>query len=150
MHFQLPNFPCGFEIPDEWLQEAGLRDFVAVTSSFRSTADATLVRIGEIEPPLRRRTTTNDYCGFDRRRMVSVLRGIVASAEIEAVPLVQVPELDDRLVGTPKRYRTYGYRALDGFHRFYASVAAGFELLPALVTTVPELVQFCRDVGWCE
>lgn len=37
-------------------------------------------------------------CGFDRTRMVSVLRGIVTGAEIQAVPLVQIPELDDRLV----------------------------------------------------
>jgi hypothetical protein len=150
MHFQLPNFPCVFEIPDEWLDEAGIRDFSAETAFYRSTADATLVRIDEIEPPMRRRAAPNDHCGFDRGRMVSVLKGILAGAEIEAVPLVLLPELDDRLVRTPYRYRTYSYRIRDGFHRFYASVAAGFEYLPARITTVPVLVQDCQDLGWCE
>jgi hypothetical protein len=150
MHFQLPNFPCGFEIPDEWLDEAGTRGFSAVMASYRSTADAVLVRLDEIEPPLRRRTAPNDHRGFDRRRMVSVLSGFVAGAEIEPVPLVLLPELDDRLVGTPNRYRTYSYRVRDGFHRFYASVAAGFEYLPAMITTMPALVKFCQDAGWCE
>jgi hypothetical protein len=150
MHFQLPNFPCEFEIPDDWLVEAGLRNFTASTPSFCSTTDVTLVPIREIEPPLRLQASPNDFHGFDRRRMISVLQGIVAGAEIEAVPLIQLPELDDRLARTPQRYRTYGYRVQDGFHRFYGSIAAGFECLPALITTVPDLVQFCQTLGWCE
>jgi hypothetical protein len=120
MHFRLPSFPCFFEIPDDWLDEAGMRGFSAVTSSYRST-EAGLVSIEDIEPPRRLRTVPKDYRGFDRARMVSVLKGIVAGAEIEPVPLVSIPELDDRLVGTLYRYRTYSYRIRDGVHRFYAS-----------------------------
>jgi hypothetical protein len=107
MRYQLPNFPCEFEIPDIWLAGAGLNSsFTASAPSFRSTADATLVPLREIEPPLRVHTSPNDRRGFSRERMLSVLKGIATDAEIEAVPLVKLPELDDRLVGTHYRYRT--------------------------------------------
>jgi hypothetical protein len=43
------------------------------------------------------------------------------------VPLL---ELADDPVPSSK---SYAYRPLDGYHRFYASIAAGFEFLPASV-----------------
>jgi hypothetical protein len=151
MRFQLPNFPSEFETPDTWLAEAGLNsNFTASAPSFRTSANATLVPIREIEPPLRVNTSPDDWRGFNCKRMISVLQGIATDAEMEAVPLIKLPELDDRLVSTHYRYRTYSYRVQDGFHRFYGSVAAGFECLPAKITTVPELVQLCRNLGWCE
>ena len=150
MHFRLPNFPCEFDIPDDWLDEAGFRGFKALTPSFTSTAGATLIPIAEVEPPRRLPSYPCDVRGFVRTKMVNVLKEIVGGIEIKPVPLVLLPELDDRLVTTYQRYRTYNYRIQDGFHRFYASVAAGFECLPALITTVPELVKFCQDAGWCE
>jgi hypothetical protein len=147
MRFSLPHFPFEVEIPDTWFTEADLDSFTASAPSFRSTPDATPVPLREIEPPLRARTSPNDWHGFDRKRMISILQGIATDAEIKALPLIALPELDHRLVGTPYRYRTYGYRIQDGFHRFYASVAVGFECLPATITTVPELVQLSRDLG---
>jgi hypothetical protein len=123
MRFQLPTLPCEFEIPDAWLTEAGLNgSFTPSAPSFRSTTDATLVPLREIEPPLRVPTSPNDWRGFNCKRMISVLQGIATDAEIEAVPLIQLPELDVRLVSTRYRYRTYNYRIQDGFHRFYGSV----------------------------
>jgi hypothetical protein len=153
MHFLLPNFPCWFEIPDDWLNEAGFINFSSSRSSFRHMPeDVAMVRLGEIEPPRRVPTSPNDFRGFDRERMVRVLREIATDVEIKAVPLVLLPELDDRLMQAPEYYRcrTYSYRIQDGYHRFYASVAAGFLHLPATVSTVPELVQQCRDLGWCQ
>jgi hypothetical protein len=44
----------------------------------------------------------------------------------------------------------YSYRTRDGFHRFYASVAAGFDYVPTTVTTVPELVECAKSLGWCK
>jgi len=151
MQYALPNFPCQFDIPDDWLDEAGFRGFRTTTPAFRSTVGATLIPLAKIEPPRRLPSYPLDACGFVRAKMVNVLKEIVCDVEIMPVPLVELPELDVRLVGGPSpsyRCRTYDYRTMDGFHRFYASVAAGFEYLPADVTTVPELVQFCRDNGW--
>jgi len=58
--------------------------------------------------------------------MVQVLRGIVADAEMPAVPLQSLAFTDEF------RKPPYSYRLLDGFHRFYASLAVGFECLPGL------------------
>lgn len=146
MLFQLPNFPCSFEIPDDWLQEAGFNGYVATEPSFRSKPGATLVCLAEIEPQLRSPTSPNDFHGFGRQRMVKVLNEIVTGAEIYPVPLVKLPELDDRLVETPYRYRTYDYRIQDGFHRFYASVAAGFEYVPAIMR-VPGKIRYSLVTG---
>jgi hypothetical protein len=152
MKFPLPNFPREFEIPDEWLDEAGFRGFKASTPSFRTTADAMLIPVAEIEPPRRLPSSPLDRHGFVRAKMINVLGEIVTDVEIKPVPTVLLPELDDRLVRAPASYRcrTYSYRTQDGFHRFYSSVAAEFEYLPATITTVAELVQSCRDLGWCE
>ena len=70
------------------------------------------VRIDAIEPP------PMDYEGLDRVRMVKVLHAIVSRT---ALPPVEVEEL----VGD------YHYRLHHGAHRFFASVAVGFTLIPA-------------------
>lgn len=149
MRYPMPNFPCDFEIPDDWLAEAGMDTFTPTATAYRSTADAVLVPLHKIEPPNRVKTCLNHWRGFDRTRMISVMKGIATGAEIEAIPVVQLPEIDNRLVPTPLRYHTYCYRVRDGFHRFYASVAAGFENVPATIMTVPELVELAKNLGWC-
>jgi hypothetical protein len=151
MRFSLPRFPCDFEIPDDWLDAASFRNFTASTPSFRSTPDAVFIPIAEVEPPSRFTTSPNSWRGFDRDRMVRALDAVVTGAELPPIPVVLLPELDDRLATTPAYYRCrfYNYRTRDGYHRFYASVAAGFEFLPAEVSEVSDLVKFCRDVGWC-
>ena len=45
--------------------------------------------------------------------------GFVAGDEIEAVPAMELPLYE--FCGAP-----YRYRACNGYHRFYASIAAGF------------------------
>jgi hypothetical protein len=67
-----------------------------------------------------------DWCGFDRARLISVLKGITMGDEIEPVPLIELPTSDF----PPAPYR---YRVRNGYHRFYASIAAGFECLPAVI-----------------
>jgi hypothetical protein len=123
MRFPMPNFPCDFELPDDWLAEAGMVGFAATTSAYRSTSAAELIPLAEIEPPYRR--VSKDWHGFDRPRLISVLKGIVDGVEIEPVPLFTLPVTDFPI--TP-----YRYRVLNGFHRFYASIAAGFESLPGV------------------
>jgi hypothetical protein len=55
-----------------------------------------------------------------------VFKGIVTAAEIEPVPLLQLPVFEF----APNTYR---FRVRNGFHRFYASIVAGFECLPAVI-----------------
>jgi hypothetical protein len=124
MRHPMPNYPCEFEIPDAWLAEAGMDGFTRSASAYRSTAVAVLVPLREIEPPYR--VPELDWRDFDRSRLISVLKGIATGAEIAPVPLLQLPPGD--FPAAP-----YRYRVRNGFHRFYASIAAGFEQLPAVI-----------------
>jgi|SRR5882757_11510172 hypothetical protein len=126
MRFAMPNFPFEFEMPDDWLIEAGAVGFKPTTTAYRSPSNTMLVPLIAIEPPYRVSTVTKDWRGFDRRRFVSVLKGIVTAAEIEPVPLLQLPVFEF----APNTYR---FRVRNGFHRFYASIVAGFECLPAVI-----------------
>jgi hypothetical protein len=55
MRFPMPNYPCDFEIPDDWLSDAGMGGFVPTANAYRSIASAVLVPLREIEPPYRMR-----------------------------------------------------------------------------------------------
>jgi hypothetical protein len=127
MRSPMPNYPCEFEIPDEWWLEAGMAEFSARSPAYRSTLGARLVPLREIEPPHLGVAHPRDWCGFDRARMVRILRGLNAHVEMRPVPLLELP-----IDGVPA-CQAYGYRALDGYHRFYASIAAGFTFLPASI-----------------
>lgn len=126
MRFRFPLLPGEFDIPDEWWAEAGTDKFSCTQAAYRSAPTAVLVPLCEIEPPFRRRETMHDWNGFCRKRFVSVLKGFVADTEIEPVPLI-------RLSTTDFPPALFKYRVRDGYHRFYASVAAGFECLPARI-----------------
>lgn len=126
MRYAMPHYPCEFEIPDDWLAEAGAAGFVPATRAYRSSADAVFVPLTDIEPPYRIVRVAKDWRGFDRPRLVSVLRGIIESAEIEPVPLLELPVQE---FGPT----TYRFRVRNGFHRFYASIVVGFEFLAAVI-----------------
>jgi hypothetical protein len=141
VRYLMPNYPCEFEIPDAWLAEAGFDKFTPSAPAYHSDADGMkLVPLREIEPPYRLCAYAKDWLGFDRARLVDVLKGIVDSANIKPVPLMQLPP-GNRLVIVQ-----YRYRVRDGFHRFYASIAAGFEFLPATVNTLEELSELATDL----
>jgi hypothetical protein len=91
MRYAMPSFPCEFEIPDDWLTDAGAVGFIPTTTAYRSPSDAVLVPLVDIEPPYRVLTATKDWRGFDQTRFISVLKGIVTAAEIEPVPLLELP-----------------------------------------------------------
>lgn len=126
MRYVMPHFPCEFEIPDDWLAEAGADGFTPPTRAYCSTSTAVLVPLTAIEPPYRVATITKDWRGFDRGHFISVLKGIAASTEIEPVPLLELPVSE---FGP----NTYRYRVRNGFHRFYASIVAGFECLATII-----------------
>ena len=82
MRFSFPRFPAEFEIPDEWWSKSGMDGFTPSNRGYRSTATATLVPLRDIEPPFRSLECPLDFCGFDRERLISVLKGIATGAEI--------------------------------------------------------------------
>lgn len=125
MRFPFPLLPATFELPEEWLAEAGLQGFRPEGEAFRSAGDRVLILpLREIEPPARWPEYPNDFQGFDRARMIRILAGIVAGDVIEPVPVLILPQPD-----APRA--PFRYRVRDGFHRFHASIAAGFTCLPA-------------------
>jgi hypothetical protein len=124
MRFSFPRFPAEFEIPDPWWIEAGMPGFTRRGSAYRSSATDVLV-LDDIEPPFR--TKRLDAHGFVHDRLVSILKGFVADAELPPVDLLVLPPLGD-ISAAP-----FKYRVLAGVHRFYASIAVGFEFVP--VTT---------------
>jgi hypothetical protein len=125
MRFSFPRFPGEFEIPNEWWEEAGMRNFLRKGPTFLSSANAVAIPLTEIEPPMRLPGYAKDWQGFDRVRLVRLLRGFTEGAVIDAVPLRAFPQYD---VQSPP----FRYYVLDGYHRFYASVAVGFDHLPSL------------------
>lgn len=127
MRFSMPHFPQSFEIPDEWLDEAGFNGFTPNTAAFNSFEDAVIIPLTDIEPVARFKTVAKDGAGFDQQRLVDVLRGIVAGSSIDPVLVSAIPEWD--LAPSP-----YRFRVRDGYHRFYASIAAGFVGLPTTET----------------
>ena len=113
--------PMRVSIPDDWLREAGVIGFVPMTTSYHSTAGTMLIPLTEIEPVPR--LVKKDFRGFDRDRLIQLLRGFVSSDKIEPVPLSELPLWE--FPATPHRFRVR-----DGFHQLYASIAVGYECCP--------------------
>lgn len=129
MQFAFPRYPAEFEVPDEWWAAAGMSDFMCVRSAYNSTTDE-LIQLVHIEPPFRLREIHPTSNGFDRERFVSILKGFRTDAQLPPIDLLNIPPTHD-ISGDPFRFRV-----ADGFHRFYASIAAGFEFVPATLRAV--------------
>jgi hypothetical protein len=130
MRHSFPLLPGEFEIPDQWWEEAGMNGFVPLGRAYCATTAAVLVPLREIEPPFRVPESAFDWHGFDHVRLIPILKGFVAGAKIPPVPLIKLPPTD-----VP--HAPFGYRVHNGFHRFYASVAAGYACLPAIIENEP-------------
>ena len=142
MRYCTPNFPCDFEIPDDWVRDASIDNFAPSARAYCSTPEALLVPLSEVIPPVRKLTFAKDWRGFERARLLSLLRGIVAGQQIEPVPLIQLPDPN------PILPLTYRYSVRDGFHRFYASIIAGFSELPAKIETLADVLRQSHELGW--
>ena len=126
MRFRFPLLPAEFEIPDAWWSDAGMNAFCARAPAYRSALGAIAVPLREIELPFRNVEAMRDWHGFDRERLVRILSGIAADIVIAPVPVSTLAR-----TGFPES--PFHYRIRDGLHRFYASVAAGFECLPVVI-----------------
>lgn len=113
-----------FEIPTDWWERAGMLRFVRRIPhyTFTDTGRVRIVPIVEISP-FRRSPNLAGYSrdGFEKRRMVSILTAFCTGAPL---PPVEVNECGSG---------GFRYVLYDGMHRFYASIAAGYPLLPVVV-----------------
>jgi hypothetical protein len=118
--------PIDFDIPDEWWSAAGMERFERRSAAYRagdpellsaSEWPTELVPLKLIEPPRR----APGVALFGRERMISVLAGFVAD---DRLPPIEVNTVE----GGRSPYRVY-----HGYHRYYASWAAGFDLVPVVV-----------------
>ena len=128
MRFALPVLPAEFDLPDDWWVTSGLAGFRPAAGAFPSgDSKAFEVLLAEIEPPFRSLGCPKDWRGFDRERMINVLTTIARRQPLPPVSLLALPPLHD-ISPAP-----FLYRVLDGYHRFYAAVASGFERIPATI-----------------
>ena len=120
------NFPRGeaFALPTEWWIEAGMDRFepgADLACSARPQLASKLYLLAAIEPPRMGQRLRRGHGGFERDRMVAVLRDIALRKEIWPI------EITEGASGP------YLYSLHHGAHRFHASVAAGFLHIPAII-----------------
>jgi hypothetical protein len=114
----IKNNKDAFEVPAEWLCDAGMENFVPSSRHYRvnHARCSKIVPINEIEPPLR----DNGKRWFrDREAVVYILQKIRIGEEIEPIE-----------VWSKEKKNSTKYVVRDGFHRFYLSVALGYREIP--------------------
>jgi ParB-like chromosome segregation protein Spo0J len=89
--------------------------------SGRTQLTSKLCPLATIEPPHMGQRLRGGHGGFERDRMIDVLRDIALRKEIWPIEVIEAASGD------------YRYRLHHGAHRFHASVAAGFSHIPAIV-----------------
>jgi hypothetical protein len=123
MRFHTPRDDCVFEIPDEWWQFAEMDRFSPngrrfFTYDSERYPDAEGIAIDEIEPPQRSE-------GVELLRKYKLVPVLMAFRSPEGM----LPPVDVRRASMP----SYRFKLLNGAHRYFASVAAGFPLLAVIV-----------------
>jgi len=122
MQFRTPT-GVSFEIPDEWWVCADMGSFSKGANTsypcWPGSQNVQIVSLVEVEPP----TRSAGVPPFKKCKLIPVLFGFQSPES----PLPPVPVL---LNGTPGQYR---YKVYDGYHRYYASAAVGYESLPVVV-----------------
>jgi len=125
VNFQIPSNGERFEIPDDWWAFAEMEKFDRQDRPFyyyggQSGADeAEAVDILTVQPPTRNAGTPL----FKRHKLVPhAVRTDLPGMQPAACPgRAQSAGLD------------YAYQVTNGVHRYYASIAVGYPMLPALV-----------------
>jgi hypothetical protein len=114
-----------FAIPDEWWHAAGMIAFKPTSPSYSIKPydrwpqwPTTLIPPAQLVPPRRDKGHEFDCGGFQRNRMIGVLREIALGLPMCAI------EVWEPMLSSPL------FQLRHGFHRYYASIAAGFDKLP--------------------
>lgn len=131
MQFKFRDYD--FEIDDVLLYEAGCGDFTnaRVEKGFRhnkyrkpnlSEDKAILIEIENILTPKREA----GFQVFADHRMKDILKGICDQQIIRPIDVWVIEDKESE----------FTHQVKDGFHRFYASVAMGFKVIPAFIVEV--------------
>jgi hypothetical protein len=126
--FQLPH-GLEFELPADWWTEAGMAGFQPNAAAYRAADELREIKrvpLKEIAPQNMGGRQHLDFGGFDRKRMVSILRAIAQGYPLPPIEIVERPE------------GQYRYKLCNGTHRFYGSAAAGFPMIPTVEGWLPE------------
>jgi hypothetical protein len=120
MVFNLPGKkPVDFEIVDEWWFAADMQNFTPNSESYcpQKKRGVLIVPIIDIRPPSRRPETPD----FKKDRMIHILNGFRNNGKIPPIEVMEITDPD------------YALKVYDGFHRFFASVAANFTKIPVSI-----------------
>jgi len=131
MRFIVPSTELTFDIPDDWWSFAEMQCFRPQAPSyclpitaFSDRVDIEIVQISQIAPPLERVAIAP---ALTKARIVPILLALRADREL---PPVQIERIHDN---------DYKFRLVHGFHRYCASIAAGFPAIPGVF----------HEISWC-
>jgi hypothetical protein len=123
--FLIPLMAALFEIPDEWWSFAEMGGFAPSGGGYYApppTSDFEVVAVEAVEPPMR----NGGVPPFKKYKLVPVLFAF-RSPEC-ALPPIEVFSASEG---------PYRFKVRNGYHRYYASIAAGFTKLPVAVCSPP-------------
>jgi hypothetical protein len=110
-----------FSIPEEWILEAGIENFVPNAHCYESAVSAiTIIPLAQIGPPSMRDRQHLGHGGFDRGRLIRVLREILNGDQIWPVEVMKW------------EHDGFDYILTAGVHRFHASIVVGFTHIPTV------------------
>ena len=123
MKFTTPNAGKEFDIPDEWWEFSEMTFFQPNSGGFyycdHFKNNIQVVSLTEIEPPVR----NEGIPLLKKEKLVPILFAF----RLQENPL---PPVEVHRLTTPSLYK---FRIHNGYHRFYASVAVGYTMLPIVV-----------------
>lgn len=130
MEFILPGPENGkFTIPDEWWNESRMNSFNSNRSYYRPNkkikgTEFVIISIDQIWG----RERSPGVPEFRRDAMIKILSRIREDKSIDPIEIMK-----------PTMENGYKYWLKDGFHRFRASVVAGYKRIPAIISFNPDI-----------
>lgn len=125
MKFRTPS-SLEFIIPDDWWQFAEMSSFSPnggnyYPYSFQFADTVVVVNLAEVEPPKR----NDGVPPFKKYKLLPVLFAFQS-------PECALPPVEAKVISGDGKFK---YCVLNGYHRYYASVAAGYSMLPIAIHT---------------
>lgn len=121
MYIPVPDDTIKVEIPDEWWKFSEMDTFSPVGTFYLYSPNdgVKIVPVAEVEPPQRNVGVTP----LKKSRLVPILMAFVSKVNA-------VPPIDVSASAAGSRYK---YRVANGYHRYYASIAAGYRDIPVVI-----------------
>jgi hypothetical protein len=125
MKFRTPN-SLEFTIPDDWWHFAEMNTFSPNGGGyypypFQLAEKVTVVNLTEVEPPKR----DDGVPPFKKYKLLPVLFAFQS-------PECALPPVEATILSGDGKFK---YGVLNGYHRYYASVAVGYSKLPITIRT---------------